>query len=202
MRLKRFSGKGKQKTMETTQNLGSDSGDEALITTMGVKGTLSVNDSSDSITSTSYLNELISNEWKRIELFHIIFVIKHTQVETLFDLGSQANLILESLVKKLGLENKPHLSPYLLGSVSDKVKLQVTKQCMSQFVITSKLVDEVELDVVPLDIYGIILGIPYLYDRKEFFFRHGNKYHLTKDGAEYIVRAHHTKVNASLVSAR
>lgn len=103
-------------------------------------------------------------------------------------------------MKKLSLETKPHPSPYPLSWVSDKAKLQVTKQCRARFVITSKLVDEVELDVVPLDIYGIILGVPYLYDRKVVFFRHEKKYHLTKDGIEYIVRAHHTKVNTILVS--
>jgi hypothetical protein len=34
------------------------------------------------------------------------------------------------------------------------------------FSITANLIDEVELDVIPLDICGIVLGIPYLYDRK------------------------------------
>jgi hypothetical protein len=42
------------------------------------------------------------------------------------------------------------------------------------------LIDEVDLDVVPIDICGIVLGSPYLYDRKEVFFHHENKYHLTK----------------------
>lgn len=169
---------------------------------MGERGTLSINDSSDSVASTSYLNDPVSHERKRIELFHIRDGIKHTKVETLFDLGSQENLILGSLLKMLGLEIKPHPSPYSLGWVSDKAKLQVTKKCRATFVISSKLIDEVELDVVPLDICGIILGSPYLYDRQVVFFRHENKYHLTKDGVEYIVRAHHGKVTTSLVSAR
>ena len=47
--------------------------------------------------------------------------------------------------------------------------------------------DEVELDVVPLDICGIVLGSPYLYDRKAVFYREQNKYHLFKDGVENIV---------------
>ena len=67
--------------------------------------------------------------------------------------------------------------------------------------IASKLVDEVELDVIPLDICGMVLGILYLYDRKAVFFHHENKYQITKDGVEYIVRAHQIKINASLVSA-
>lgn len=130
LRPKRFSGKGKQKIVETAQqDLGSDSDDETLITAMRAKGTPSVNNSFDSITSTSYLNESASNERKRNELFHSRVIIKHT---TLSNSGSQANLILESLVKKLDLETKPHPSPYPLGWVSDKENLQVTKQCMGQ----------------------------------------------------------------------
>ena len=66
--------------------------------------------------------------------------------------------------------------------------------------IASKLVDEVKLDVIPLDICGMVLGSPYLYDRKEIFFHHENKYQIIKDGVEYIVRAHQNKINASLVS--
>jgi len=68
-------------------------------------------------------------------------------------------------------------------------------------VISSKLVDEVEMNVIPLYIYGMVLWSPYMYDRKAVLFRHENKYHITKDGVEYIVRAHQNKINASLISA-
>jgi len=44
-----------------------------------------------------------------------------------------------------------------------------------------------------------VLGIPYLYDNKVVFFREENKYHLTKDGVEYIVRAHNMNTILSLV---
>jgi len=114
-------------------------------------------------------------------------------VEALIDIGSQANLISKSLVKKLGLETKPHPKPYPLGWIHDKAKLNVTKQCKVKFVIASKLVDEVKLDVIPLDICGMVLGSPYLYDRKAIFFCHENEYQITKYGVEYIVRAHQTK---------
>ena len=163
MRPNKFNNKDKEKIDATTQqDLESDPRNETKTIAMGLKG-------KDSIASTNYLNEPISNEQKRIELFHIRVIIKHTKVETLFDSGSQAHLISKSLVKKLGLETKPHLSPYPLGWVSDKEKLQVTKQCRAKFVIAYKLVDEVELDVVPLDIYRIILGSLYLYRRKAVF---------------------------------
>ena len=56
--------------------------------------------------------------------------------------------------------------------------------------------------MVPLDISGIILGSPYLYDIKAVFYHHEKKYHFLKDGVKYIVRAHHKKMNISLVNQR
>jgi hypothetical protein len=76
------------------------------------------------------------------------------------DSGSQVNLISEQVVQKLGLETGPHLKPYTLGCICDNA--QVTKQCKLWFVIASSFIDEVELDVVSLDICGMVLGSPYL----------------------------------------
>ena len=65
----------------------------------------------------------------------------------------------------------------------------------------SNFLDEVDHDVVSLEISGIVLGSPYLFDRKAIFHRHENKYHLFKDGKEYIVRAHKKKMESSLLHA-
>ena len=60
----------------------------------------------------------------------------------------------------------PHPKPYPLGWICKDENLQVSKKCILQFAITANFVDTVELDVVLLDIIGILLGSPYLYDRK------------------------------------
>lgn len=70
-----------------------------------------------------------------------------------------------------------------------------------RFAITAHFIDTVEHDVVPFDIEGIVLGSPYLFDRKSIFHRHENKYHLFKDGKEFIVRAHRKKTNIAMVNA-
>lgn len=62
----------------------------------------------------SYLNSTQDNE-TRIELFHVRFISKHTNIDTLFDSGSQENLTSEDLVKKLNLETIPHPKPYPLS---------------------------------------------------------------------------------------
>ena len=121
-RPNQFRRKGKTKTVATVkQDLGSDSGDEGKITMVGVQGKDSLHASSSSS------DESHVDEWKRNELFHIRVVSKHTKIDTLFDPGSQVKLISESLVKKTGLEMKPHPKPYPLGLVCDKAKLYVTK---------------------------------------------------------------------------
>jgi hypothetical protein len=161
------------KTVTTVQqDLGSDSGDKGKITVVGVQGKDSLHASSNSN------NESHDDERKRNEIFHIRVVSKHTNIDTLFDPGSQVNLISEEHAKKMGLETKPHPKPYPLSWVRDKSKLNVTKQCRVIFSIASKLIDEVDMDVVSLDICGIVLGSPYIYDRKAILFRHENKYHL------------------------
>jgi hypothetical protein len=189
---KQFGGKGKTKTVTTVQqDLGSNSGDEGKITTVVLQGKYSLHASSSSN------NESHVDERKRNELFHIRVVSKHTKIYTLFDLGSQVNFISEALVKKMGLEMKPHPKPYPLGLVCDKSKLNVTKQCRVGFYIASKLIDEVDLDVVPLDICGMVLGSPYIYDRKVVLFLP----YIYNGGVEYIVIAHSMRVNTTLVSA-
>lgn len=56
-----------------------------------------------------------------------------------------------------------------------------------------------DLDVIPSNICGVVLGSPYLYDRDAVFYRKEHKYHLKKDGIEFIVRAHKLKAHLDLV---
>ena len=62
-------------------------------------------------------------EKKKIEFFHIKVQVKQTRIDTLFDSGSQANLIAEEYVKSLALTTIPHPHPYPLGWVHKKSKL-------------------------------------------------------------------------------
>jgi hypothetical protein len=175
-------GKGRQIVAATTQptDLGYDSSDETKITTIGLTG--KIGDGYDS----------------RSKLFHIRVIMKHTKIDTLIDSGSQSNLISEEVVKQLGLNTKMHHKPYSLKWISNNHKLHITKQCTLKFAISSNFVDEVTCDVVPLNECRMVLGNPYLYDRKAIFYREHNQYHLTKEGNQYVVHAHHLKANQSL----
>ena len=55
--------------------------------------------------------------------------------------------------------------------------------------------------MVLVDICGVVLGSPYPYDHDAVFYRKENKYHLKKDGVEYIGRAQKSKNHLNLVVA-
>jgi hypothetical protein len=171
--------KGMQIVATTTRpiDLGLDSGDESKISLVGMIGKI---------------GEGIDY---RSNLFHIRTIMRHTKIDTLIDSGSQANLISEESVKKLGLKTQTHHNPYTLTWISNHHQMHITKQCTIKFAISSKYVDEVICDVVPLRECGMVLGSPYLYDRKAIFYRTKNQYQLTKEGQDCVVHAHH--VNAS-----
>ena len=192
LRPKKFEGKKKKTTTAIQKDLGSSSGDETTIAATGIRGKSYEASTSNSTQST--IDE--ENERKRHELFHIRVISKHQNIDTFFDSGSQVNLISE----ELGLVTTPHKKPYPLGWLNDKAQLQVTRQCKLKFPFRSAFVDEVELDIIPLVICGIVLGSPYLYDRKVIFYTSENKYLLVKDGIEYFVRAHKLKNNYILIN--
>ena len=54
--------------------------------------------------------------------------------------------------------------------------------------------------MILLDICGIVLGSPYLYDRDAIFYRKEHTYHLNKYGIEYIIWAHKIKNHLDLVN--
>ena len=196
MKPKKLKAKEKGKNVAIIEHeLGSDSGDETNITLMVLKG------KNITSTSSSSCSNVTQDEDTRIKIFHIIVVSKHTKIDTLFDSGSQANLISKDLVKEIKIETVIHPRPYPLGWICKNANLQVTRKCILRFAINSNFLDEVELDVVPLEISGIVLGSTYLYDRKAVFHHHENKYHLFKGAIEYMVRAHKKKTSLSRIHA-
>ena len=63
-------------------------------------------------------------------------------------------------------------------------------------------IDEVELDVVPLDVCGVMFGSLYLYMKDAIFIMRANQYHLIKGGESFVINAHKGKSKISLVSAK
>jgi hypothetical protein len=81
-RPKKFSNKGKPKTVATVQHdLGSDSDNETKTSTMGFQGKDSI--ACNGSSSSKNLKET-QQEKERIEIFQIRVISKHTKIDTLF----------------------------------------------------------------------------------------------------------------------
>ena len=97
------------------------------------------------------------------------------------------------LLNKIGLEVHDHPIPYPLGWVNKDVEIKVNKSFKIKFSISVDSIDEVELDVVPIHICGVMFGSPYMYTRHAIFMQRTNQYQLIKDGKSYIINAHKGK---------
>jgi len=132
----KFGNKGKPKTTTTTQtDLGFDSRDETKVRVTGIKGKNYEASTSSSVQFLKVDNEVDEVKWTKF--FHIRVISKYTKIGTLFESGSQINLISETIVKKLGLITKPHKKPYPLGWIHNDNQLQVNRQCVLKFAINS-----------------------------------------------------------------
>jgi hypothetical protein len=127
------------------------------------------------------------------KLFHIKIQVKKTKIDALFNSGSKDNLIAGDLVRNIGLKFHDHLIPYPLGWVNKDAKIKVTKQCKIKFVVSFNFIDEVELDLVPLDVCRLVFGSPYMYMRDFIFMQKSNQYNLVKDQKTFIINAHKGK---------
>jgi hypothetical protein len=108
-------------------------------------------------------------EKEMTNLFHIKIQVKKTKIDALFESGSLDNLIATNMFSKIGLEVHDHPSPYPLVWINKDVEIKVTKQYKIKFAVSFDFIDEVELDVVPLDVGGVVFGISYMYMRDDIF---------------------------------
>jgi len=105
------------------------------------------------------------------------------------------------LVKKLGLEVHDHPNLYPLGLVNKDVEVKITKQCTIKFSISVDYIDEMEVDVVIIDMCGVVFGSPYMYMRDGIFMRRENQYRMIKDKKYFIINAHKGKSKIYVVSS-
>jgi hypothetical protein len=99
------------------------------------------------------------------------------------------------------LEVHDHPIPYPLVWVNKDENIKAIKQCKIKFSTSVDFIDEVELDAVPLDMCGVVFGIPYMYMMDVIFIQRDNQYFLIKDGKSHIINTQKGKSNISLVSA-
>lgn len=125
---------------------------------------------------------------QREAIFHTRCTIESKVCTIIIDGGSCANVASQVLVDKLSLKTKPLANPYVIRWLSQGKGIQVNHKVLLSFSIGKTYNDEVWCDVIPMDACHILLGRPWLYDRRVMHDGYKNTYSLTKDGKKITLK--------------
>nr|GEU87194.1 putative reverse transcriptase domain, zinc finger, CCHC-type, aspartic peptidase domain protein [Tanacetum cinerariifolium] len=107
----------------------------------------------------------------------------------IIDGGSCENIVSTTMVKKLDLPIQNHPDPYQLTWLKKGNLVKVTHRCLVHFSIGNKYTDELWCEVIPMDVCHILLGRPWLYDRRVKHDGYRNTYTFKKDGVSITLAA-------------
>jgi hypothetical protein len=102
----------------------------------------------------------VEDSAQRNRLFKTAFKTKDRVCKVIVDSGSTNNLVSTKMVENLELETTDHLSPYKVSWLQKGHQVNVTKQCLVEFKIGGYN-DKILCDVIPMDVYHLLLGIPW-----------------------------------------
>ena len=74
------------------------------------------------------------------------------------------------------------------------------KQCKIKFSISVEYIYEVEVDVIPMDVCGLVFGHPYMNMMVVIFMGTSKQYLFIKDKKSFMINVHKGKSMISMVS--
>ena len=90
------------------------------------------------------------------------------------------------MVEKLGLKKIPHLTPYRVGWLKKGHQILVNEKCQVEFHIGTYK-DWLLGDVMPIDVYHVLLGRPWQFGREVVYDGRANTVIFEKDGIRHIL---------------
>jgi hypothetical protein len=126
------------------------------------------------------------NPTQRNSLFQTACKTKDRVCKVIVDSGSTYNLVSTEMVEKMELETVAHPSPYRVSWLQKGHQVNVTKQCLVEFKIGGYK-DEMLCDVIPMDVFHLLLGILWQYDRNVIHDGRKNTYTLEKNGRTHML---------------
>jgi hypothetical protein len=123
----------------------------------------------------------------RWNLFQAQCIIKGKACKLMIDSGSYCNGISKSVVEALGLSTWRIPEPRHVESVNSCGMLKITHKVHVPFTVND-YVDEVECDVLPLEVCGLLLGRPWQYDRNDMHAGRANTYSFMHDGKQRTLK--------------
>jgi hypothetical protein len=105
------------------------------------------------------------DDWLRTNIFHTRVEHKGKALNLTIDNGSGMNVISQGAVTKLKCPEERHPKPYKVSWVDD-TSIPVKHRCLISFSLGKRYRDSVWCDVIPMKACHILLGRPWLYDRR------------------------------------
>jgi hypothetical protein len=123
---------------------------------------------------------------QRNNLFTTSCKTKDRVCKVIVDSGSKNNLVSANMVQKMELETVAHLSTYKVLLLQKGHQVTITKQCLVEFKIGGYK-DEILCAFIPMDVFHILLGKPWQYDRNVIHERRKNTYTFEKNGRTHML---------------
>jgi hypothetical protein len=111
----------------------------------------------------------VEDDWLRTNVFQSTCTISGKVCRFIVDSGSCENVVSEEVVRKLHLATESHPRPYKLTWLDKKNDVTVSKRSLVSFSIGATYKDQVWCDVVSMDVCHLLLGRPWLYDRRVMY---------------------------------
>ena len=109
----------------------------------------------------------------------------------IIDSVSCANVVLEEMVTKLGLKTKKHPNPYNFHWRQDGGGMKITHHCLVSFSIGKIYCDELLCDMMKMSACHLLLGRPWMFNRRVQHDGYHNTYSFTKDGYKVVLKPMH-----------
>jgi hypothetical protein len=124
---------------------------------------------------------------QRWNLFQAQCMIKGKACKFMIDSGSYCNGISKAIVEALGLSTWRIPEPRHVEWVHSCGMLKITHKVRVPFTVDD-FVDEVECDVLPLEVCGLLLGRPWQYDHNAMHAGRANTYSFMHDGKQRTLK--------------
>ena len=132
------------------------------------------------------LEKEAENPTQRKSFFRTTCKTKDRVCKVIVDSGSTNNIISAKMVERLELETVVHPSPYKVSWLQKGHQVNVTKQCLVEFKI-GEYKDEILCDFIPMDVFHLLLGRPWQYERNVVHDVRKNTYTLEKNGRTHML---------------
>jgi hypothetical protein len=126
------------------------------------------------------------NPAQRNSLFQTACKTKYRVCKVIVDSGSTDNIVSTEMVEKMELETIVHPIPYRVSWLQKGHQVNVTKQCLVEFKIGGYK-DEILCDVIPMDVFHLLLGRLWQYDRNVVHDGRKNTHTLEKNGRTHML---------------